>query len=252
MIIAIANQKGGVGKTTTATALSAGLAKLGFTTLLIDTDPQGNASDTFCAVMEDVPTIYDVFQNGTPLIDVIQRTGQGDIVPGDLRMSAADMQFNRQGREFRLRRAIAPVSDKYDYIVIDTPPALGIITINALTAADTLIIPMSADRYSLQGIRQLSETIDTVREYSNPKLTIRGILLTRFNARTVLSRDIKDTIEEFAGTLGTVLFHTAIRQGISIQESQTLQKSIFEFAPGSTTSADYGEFISELLEEANV
>lgn len=245
-IITIANQKGGVAKTTTATAIANGLHRRGYKTLLVDTDPQGNASDTYGAT-EDKPTIYSVFTGETDTAAAIQTTDQGDIIPGDLRMSAADMQFTRQGREYILRKALQPVQARYDFIVIDTPPALGIITINALTAAGGVIIPMLADRYSLQGINQLSDTIATVREYSNPALKVDGILLTRYNNRTVLSRDIRETIEELASAWHTVVFRTTIRQSISLQESQTQQQSIYEYAPHSTTGEDYTAFLEELI-----
>lgn len=244
-IIAIANQKGGVGKTTTATAMANGLRRRGFQTLLVDTDPQGNASDTYGAAKEK-PTIYSVFTGETDAETAIQKTEQGDIIPGDLRMSAADMQFTRQGREYILRKALRPMQARYDFIVIDTPPALGIVTINALTAAGSVIIPMLADRYSLQGINQLSDTIATVREYSNPELQVGGILLTRYNGRTVLSRDIRETIEELASMWNTVVFRTTIRQSVSLQESQTRQQSIFSYAPHSTTGEDYTAFLEEL------
>lgn len=245
--IVIANQKGGVGKTTTATALASGLNMKGYKTLLVDTDPQGNASDTYGAQMENTPTIYDVFTGSAELVDTIQTTSQGDVVPGDIRMSGADMQFTQQGREYRLRKALSPVAVNYEFIIIDTPPALGIITINALTTADSLIIPMIADRYSLQGIRQLSETIETVREYSNPDLMVNGILLTRYNSRTVLNRDIRDVIEQMAESWHTKVYETTIRQSISLQESQTQQESIFSYAPTSITGQDYQSFVDEFL-----
>lgn len=245
--VVIANQKGGVGKTTTATSLTAGLKLKGFNTLLVDTDPQANASDTFNISIDDKPTIYDIFRGTASVDQTIQTTVQGDIIPGDLQMSAADIQFTKVGREHILRKALSSIKNRYDFIVIDTPPALGIITICALTAADSLIIPMIADRYSLQGIRQLSETIETIREYSNPDLKIDGILLTRYNARTVLSRDIRKTIDEISGTWGTRLFSSTIRQGVSLQESQTQQESIFSYAPDSTTGQDYAAFIDEYI-----
>lgn len=247
IIVAITNQKGGVGKTTTATALGAGLQNRGKRTLLVDTDPQGNASDTYCVNYEGHFTVYDLMIGNCTAQQAIQNTKVGAMIPGDLRLSAADMQFTKQGREYLLKKALEPMKAEYDYIILDTPPALGIITINALTAADTLVIPMIADRYSLQGISQLSETIETVREYSNPQLLIDGILLTRFNSRTVLGRDIKDTVDSIARTLKTRLYSTEIRQSVSIQESQTVREDIFSFAPESTTAQDYLNFISEFL-----
>lgn len=251
-IVAIANQKGGVGKTTTATALASGLNRKEFKTLLIDTDPQSNASDTYDAI-PDMPSIFDVFENKVPAIEAIQSTNQGDIIAGNLRMSSADMTFTKQGREYILKKALKLIERQYDYIIIDTPPALGIITINALTAAHSLIIPMLADRYSLQGIAQLSETIKTVKEYSNPDLRIDGILLTRYNPRTVLNRDIREAIEEQAESWNTKVFATAIRQGIAVAEAQTQQESLFSYAPNSTVGKDYAAFVAEYeREDVNV
>lgn len=246
-IVAVCNQKGGVGKTTTATALASGLKLKGYKTLLVDTDPQGNATDTFGADMENSSTVYTMFMGECTAAAAIQPTEQGDIIPGDLRMSAADMTFTKQGREYLLKKALAPIAEQYDYIIIDTPPALGIITINALTAAHSLIIPMLADRYSLQGIAQLSETIGTVREYSNSDLVVDGILLTRYNGRTVLNRDVRETIEELAGNWSTKVFETTIRQSIAISEAQTQQESIFHYAPISTTGQDYTAFVDEYV-----
>lgn len=253
-IITIANQKGGVGKTTTATALAYGLKEKGYKTLIVDTDPQSNASDTYGANLEDgTPSIYTVFLGENSSQETIQKTSQGEIIPGDLRMSAADMQFTQQGREYMLKKALEPIRQDYDYIVIDSPPALGIITINALTAADSLIVPMVADRYSLQGLGQLSSSIDTVKEYSNPDLKIEGILLTRFNPRTILGQDIQGTIEELAEIWNTKVFDTTIRQSVAMPESQTMQQSIFQYAPDSTTASDYKDFLKEYLKgETNV
>lgn len=251
-IIAIANQKGGVGKTTTATSMAAGLTQKGFSTLLIDTDPQGNATDTYgLNTDDDIPTIFSVFYGDATVAEAIQSIdGLGDLIPGDLRMSAADMQFTQQGREYILKEAIQKISDRYDYIIIDTPPTLGIVTINALTASDSVLIPMLADRYSLQGIKQLANTIDTVRKYSNPRLTIDGILLTRYNGRTILNRDVRDAITVLVEAWGTKVYKTAIRQSVLIQESQTNRESIFSYAPDSTTGRDYSDFLDEFIGRA--
>ncbi|MDL2233799.1 AAA family ATPase [Ruminococcaceae bacterium OttesenSCG-928-L11] len=247
-IIAVTNQKGGVGKTTTATSLAAGLVQKGYTSLLVDTDPQGNATDTYGVDAENGPTIFDVFVGEAAVTEAIQRQeGFGDIVSGDLRMSAADMQFTQQGREYILREALTPVLPAYDFVIVDTPPTLGIVTINALTAANSIIIPMLADRYSLQGIKQLAGTVNTVRKYSNPNLKIDGILLTRYNGRTILNRDVREAIETMVENWETKVFQTAIRQSVSLQESQTQQESIFDYAPDSTTGKDYMDFIQEYI-----
>lgn len=250
-IIAIANQKGGVGKTTTSNALVSGLKERGYKTLLVDTDPQSNATDTLHTGGQEDNTIYTVFTGESDPVDAVITTEQGDILPGDLRMSAADMQFVQQGREYILKKALTPLREKYDYIIIDSPPALGIITVNALTAADSILVPIIADRYSLQGLTQLSGTIATVREYSNPQLEIAGILLTRFNERTILARDIQDIIKEVADSWDTKVFKSTIRQSVALPESQTQQESIFTYAPESTTAEDYNSFIDEFLEGEN-
>ena len=243
--IAICQQKGGVGKSSTAVTLAYGLQGRGKKVLLIDTDPQCNASDN-CRALQTEATLYNVF-TGTPAREAIQCANFMDIIPGSIEMSAADMQFTKQGREYILKKALEPLQKAYDYIVIDTPPALGIITINALTAADKVIIPMQADRYSMQGIRQLSDTITTVREYSNPELKMAGILLTRYNHRTILARDVAVAVNDAAKVMGTFVYRKAIRQGVAMQEAQAMQESIFSYAPTSGVAEDYQAFIDEFL-----
>jgi len=247
-IIAVANQKGGIGKTTTSIALSTGLVRKGFKTLLIDADPQSNASDTFRADVENSLTLHDVFE-GVPIKETIQKTEIGDIVPGDLQLSNADRLYSNSPKGFYiLKESLAPILKSYKYIIIDTPPSLGVMTLNALTAADSLIIPVFAERFSLKGIAQLSETINETKKYSNPSLTIDGILLTCYDGRTVLARTLKNTLQEFAKILNTKLFDTKIRRSVAMGESQNEQKSIFNYSPSSTTALDYDAFITEYLE----
>ena len=157
------------------------------------------------------------------------------------------MEFTQPGREYLLKEILEPVKDNYDFIVIDTPPTLGILTINALTTSNDVIIPMGADIYSLQGLGQLYNTIENVKKYCNKDLTIKGLLLTKYNARTVLSKDLKDTIESKAQEINSKLFKTVIREGIAIKEAQTLQDNIFSTAPTSKPAADYEAFIKEYL-----
>lgn len=246
-IIAIANQKGGIGKTTTALAMSNYLHRLGLRSLLVDMDPQANASDTYQAELFEHKTMYDLFV-GAPAIDCIQHTEQGDIIAGSLDMAMADSQFNQQGREYILKNALQPILGLYDYIVIDTPPALGIITVNSFTAATSVIIPMVADRYSMQGIAKLSLTVDTTRQYSNPDLVVDGILLTKYNPRVILNRQIKDMIVDISEQLHTKVYRTYIRSSIAISESQTCQQSIFSYDDHSTVASDYADFVKEYLE----
>lgn len=248
-IITISNQKGGVGKTTTAVTMAASLQNRGYKVLLVDTDPQANATDTYNADNRNHPTIFDVFEGESTLEEAIQTTPLGDIVPGYLRMSGADKRYTENGREYILREALEPVTKCYDYILIDTPPALGIITVNAMTAADLLVIPTTAERYSMQGISQIWETIASVRKYSNQALQIDGLLLTKHTQRQIMTRKVAQAISNFANSQGTKVYDTAIRVSVSMQESQTRQSSIFEYDAGSTVAQDYDAFVSEFLSE---
>lgn len=247
-IITLANQKGGVAKTTTATALAAGLQEKGFRVLLVDTDPQCNSTDTYQAEIEGVTTLYDVLMYGEPAANAIQHTAIGEIIAGDLLLAEADTQLIKLGKEHLLRKALMPIMDEYEYILVDTPPSLGILLINALTVADTVIIPIPAERYSMQGLEQLSETIQRVREYTNPKLIMSGLLLTRFNPRTKLARSNSEALAATAKSMGTTLLHTSIRECTAAKEAQSFRKSLLEYAPQCTTAQDYKALVSELLE----
>lgn len=243
-IITIANQKGGVGKTTTAHALGAGLVKRKKKVLFIDIDPQGNLSHTMN--IGDNLNIYDLLKKTNSIDEVIIKTNKGDIIPSSILLSGADMEFTQIGREVLLKNALKKVI--YDYIIIDTAPTLGILTINALTASDEVIIPLSADVYSIQGLSQLKNTIDAVKIYSNPNLKIAGILMTKFNARTILNRDLKTSIDTIAqDMLETKVYTSTIRDGVAIREAQTRQLSIYEYAPTSKIAEDYNKFVKEFL-----
>lgn len=247
-VITITNQKGGAGKTTTAAALGAGLSLKGFSVLLIDLDPQGNLSYTLGA-KPDRPTILGVLTGEVHPRDAIQNTPSGDIIATSKALSGADAFIKDTGKEYRLREALELLKSQYDYIVIDTPPALGILTINALTACDSVIIPAQADIYSLQGIEQLAETMQPVKKYCNPALHISGILLTRYNPRSVLSRDIAELAEQLAAKLDTVLFKTTIRENIAVKEAQISQKQLYKYAPRAKATEDYINFTNEFLKE---
>jgi len=238
-ITAVTNQKGGVGKTTTALALAGGLSLQGYKTLLIDTDAQANASLTMNADTEQ-PGIYELLK-GEPAR--IQRTAQGDIIPSSISLAGADMEFTQTGREYLLRDVIAPIKGRYDYIIIDTPPTLGILTINALAAADDVLIPMGADIYSLQGLGQLNTTINRVKKYCNGALKIAGLLITRYSGRAILSQDLRESIAGTAARIGAGLYETVIREGIAVKEAQARQASLY--AEKSNAANDYLDFISE-------
>lgn len=248
-IVSIINQKGGVGKSTTSQSLAAGLSLKGYKVLLIDMDSQGNLSFSVGADKEGVSTL-EVLKRQTSAEEAIQHIGALDIIPASISLAGADMQLTEMGKEYRLKEAIEPLKKKYDYIIIDTPPALGILTINALTASDSVIIPAQADIYSIDAIGQLYGTIRAVKQYTNKELTITGILLTRFSDRTVLSRDLANMIQNTAEQLGTRLFNSTIREAIGIKEAQASKADIFTYAPKSKVAADYMGFVEEFLSAA--
>jgi chromosome partitioning protein len=195
-IISIINQKGGVGKSTTAFALGAGLSLKGFRVLFVDIDAQGNLTDTLRADGERL-TSDDLLKGDVSARDVIKPFQRWNAIPASQGLAGADISITGNKKEYKLKESLAPLEGDYDYIVIDTPPALGILMTNALTACSWAIIPAQADRYSLKGIVQLYTTIDIVKRYSNRSLEIKGILLTRHNTRTVLSRDISEIIGQY-------------------------------------------------------
>lgn len=249
MIYAVINQKGGVGKSTTASALWAGLNSAGYKCLAVDLDAQSNFS--FSADAGEGKTSFELMTEQITVQKAIQHTPIGDIIPASKALAGADTFITETGREYRLQEVLKPVVPDYDYIILDTPPALGILTINALTACNSVIIPAQADIYSIHGIKQLAETIAPVKKYCNPELNIAGILLTRYNGRSVLSRELYEAIKQLASSLGTKLFSTTIREAVSIKEAQINKKSIFDYAPKSNVAEDYKAFINEILSGGN-
>lgn len=245
-IISVNNQKGGVAKSTTVQALGQGLSAKGYKVLLIDLDPQCNLSFSIGGDKSE-ETMYEVLSGDTEIKKAIITKGDLDLIPGNLLLSSADLEFTRTGKEYLLKESLTSVKDNYNFIIIDTPPALGILSINSLTACDKLIIPISADIYSLQGIGQLSETIESVRKYVNSAIKIEGILLTRHNPRTILSRQIKENAMEVADILNTKLFKSTIRESVAIKEAQAQQTNLFEYATNNAV-LDYKDFVEEILE----
>lgn len=250
-IITICNQKGGVGKTTTASAIAAGLKNRGFKVLSIDTDPQGNltASVGFNPDDEDLNTLDNLY-SGTALFEstVKQDTVIGDFIPCSLSLSDADRRLTQYGAFRLLKSILEPIADRYDYCIVDAPPSLGILSVNDLIASNSVIIPVNAAAFSIQGINALVRILSDI-EKDNPNIKIEGILLTRFNARTNLSKDVKEVLNEIALSLGTKVFNTTIRQGVAIEAAQADKLDIFTAAPRSGVAKDYNNFIDEFLQE---
>lgn len=247
--IVLACQKGGVAKSTTAYTMAAGLYKQGLKVLLIDTDPQANLSFTAGLDVASVNnTLYDVFKGNISIDEAIYTSQMGvDIITGGLDMVSADMEFTQTGREYMLKEAIEDIQRSYDYCIIDTAPHMGILTINALTAADSVIIPITADIFALMGLTQLKGIIDSVKRYSNHNLKISGLLLTKYkgtNANKAMMKQAGNIAESF----GTILYKTVIREATAIQESQILQSDIFAESAKAGVTQDYKAFLEEYLE----
>lgn len=246
-VIAIVNRKGGVGKTATAQALGAGLQKKGYKVLFVDLDSQANLSYALKADPAK-PNSLDLLTEAVKPSEAVQQTENGYIIAGSDRLARADANIeDNAGKYYHLKEALEALKKSFDYVVIDTPAALDILTLNALTAAHGVIIPVQADIYSLQGIDQLQQAVNTVKKYSNKDLKIKGVLITRYNSRANISKDMKDNLEDMAKALNTKVYKTPIRECTAIKEAQFTQQDIFTYAPKSNASADYIEFIKEFL-----
>ena len=244
-IIAIANQKGGIGKTSTALALADLLNKKGKQTLYADMDPQCNGTDNFRAKIDGVGTMYDLLVKGDP--DCIQYLDRGDIIAGDPLLKEAGEMLTGVSAAYRLRKGLDKIRSGYDYIILDTPPALSVLLTNALTAADKVIIPLTADRFGLQGMVQLHDTIADVKEYTNPNLDVDGLLLIKYNSRTNLSKGILTSLPEYAKMFDTRIYKTYIREAVAVREAQAAQESLFSWAPGCKPAENYEALLNEIL-----
>lgn len=269
MIIGVVNQKGGVGKTTTSANLGAAMARKGKKVLLIDIDAQANLT-THLGIMtgegEDdgvgietglveqsthdasKGTSYDVLKGTKSIRDVrVIRSENLHVVPSSLLLSAADLELGGVvGRELILKRALQSVRDEYDVIVIDCPPALGLLSLNALAAVEKVIIPVQSEYLALHGVRQLLDTIDQVRTIYNPELIVGGVLICLHDNRKRLARAVSDTIRAYFGNL---VFDSVVRTNVSLAEAPAGGQTIFEYAPKSTGADDYSALAEEVLDE---
>ena len=245
-IVAIANQKGGVGKSTTAINLGAGLALQGESILIVDLDPQGNTSSGLGIDRETIEmSMYDILVDGAPVADVLEPTSvQGlHVIPATIELAGAEIDLvSMMSREMRLKNALGEIKDDYDYLLIDCPPSLGLLTINGLAAANEVLIPIQCEYYALEGVSQLTRNIELVQNSLNPQLTIEGVVLTMFDGRTTLSSDVVAQVRDH---FGETTYKTVIPRTVRLSEAPSYGEPIEAYDPMSRGAIAYRELARE-------
>lgn len=244
LVISLLNHKGGVGKTTSAINIGAGLVELGKRVLLIDLDPQANLSLSL-GIPRQKSTIYEALRGESELVPYTVKEGL-DVVTSTLDLSGAEMELiNEAGREYILRELLEVVEEEYDYVIIDCPPSLGLLTLNALTSSTYVYIPLQTEFLALQGLTKIKQIIDKVRFRLNKKLSIGGVIATMYDHRKVLNRDVVETIRKF---FGNRVFDTYIRDNVALAEAPAQRKDIFEYSKRSPGAKDYLALSKEIIE----
>jgi len=247
-IISLLNHKGGVGKTTSAINIGAGLVELGQKVLLIDLDPQANLTLSLGIPRQKV-SIYESIRGESELVPYTAKEGM-DVITSSLDLSGAEMELiNEAGREYILQELFQPVLEEYDYIIIDCPPSLGLLTLNALTTSDYVMIPLQTEFLALQGLTKIKQVIDKVRFRLNKKLQIGGVIATMYDARKVLNRDVVATIQKY---FGEKVFKTLIRDNVTLAEAPAQRKDIFAYSKSSNGAKDYLALCKEIMQRTAV